>query len=189
MRPLILFSLLTAGVSAVNADDPPVTVKLVAKKATYAWPVQKPAEFEKALKETQKAIQDKKEVGVPDALIVDFVLRFTNTGTEATEIYLGGDMNTLALELTGPGVVTLAPNVAVTTEFRNPKPVKIEPGKTYDMPIARLSDGFRGASRRLFFTAPGDYTLAATYQLADAEGKKGIILKSEPAKFTVEAPR
>jgi hypothetical protein len=190
MRPLILSFLLLAGVSAVNAADPPVSVKLVAKKTTYAWPVgQKPEEFEKALKETQKALQEKKDAGVPDALIVDFVLRFTNTGKEATEIHLGGDVNTLALELTGPGVVTLAPNVAVTADFRNPKPVTIEPGKSYDMPISRLSDGFRNVTRLLFFTAPGDYTLVATYQLADAEGKKGIILKSEPAKFTVEAPR
>ncbi len=189
MRPVILVSLLVAGVSAVNAADPPVSVKLVAKKATYAWPVQKPAAFEAVLKEMQQKQKDGKQVVVPDAFIVDFVLQFKNTGTEAIEIYVGGDENTLALELTGPSVVTLAPNLATTTEFRNPKPVKIEPGKTYDMPISRLSDGFRGASRRLFFTAPGEYTLAATYQLADAEGKKGIILKTEPAKFTVEAPR
>ena len=57
------------------------------------------------------------------------------------------------------------------------------------MPVNRLADGFRGASRLLFFTSPGDYTLKATYQLADAEGKKGVILKTDAVKFKVEEPK
>lgn len=190
MRPLIALSFLLVGVAAVNAVEPSVNVKLIAKKDTYAWPVaQKPAEFEAALKETQTAIKDMKQAVVPKAFLVDFVLQITNPGKEAVEIYVGGDSNTLALELTGPGVVTLSPPIATTLELRLPKAVTIEPGKSYEIPVGKLSDGFRNVSRLIFFTAPGEYSLKAAYQLVTPAGDRAAVLKTEAVKFTVEAPR
>ena len=181
---------LLALVPAVRAAEPAVSAKLIANKAVYDWPVgQTPAEFAASLKEAQARIGDGKPAVVPKPLLVDFTLEFRNETTETIEIGVLGDVNTLALELDGPGVITLAPPKATTLELRLPKMVKIAPGKTHAMLIGQLSDGFRANSRDLYFTAPGEYTLKATYQLADAAGNKGTILKTEGVKFTVSPPK
>ncbi|WP_020469024.1 hypothetical protein [Zavarzinella formosa] len=190
MRAMLSIATLFAGISFMSAAEPTVSAKLIAKTNSYAWPVaQKPAEFDAMLKAAQQAIRDKKEAIVPKPFLVDFVLQLTNTGKEPVTIFVKGDVNTLNLELEGPGVVALAPPKAVTLEFRLAQPVKIESGKTYDIAIDQLQDGFRGMSRLIFFTSPGDYTLKATYQLADSEERKGAVLKTDLVKFRVEPPK
>jgi hypothetical protein len=76
--------------------------------------------------------------------------------------------------------------VAVTLDFRGSQEVTLGPGKSYDIPLTHLRDGHRGVSRNLYWTEPGEYTLTATYQLADKEGNKGPLLKSKPVKVKVE---
>ena len=190
MRALSAVALLFAGVGLMSAAEPTISLKLIAKKDGYAWPVpHKPAEWEALLKEAQKAIRDKKDAVVPEALSVDFVLRFTNTGDKPVEIFVKGDVNLLTLELNGPGVVILAPPRAMTLEFRLAQPVTIEAGKSFELPVGKLADGFRGVTRSLYFTAPGEYELKASYQLADSEEKKGTLLKTDAVRFTVAEPK
>ncbi len=43
-----------------------------------------------------------------------------------------------------------------------------------------------GASRWIYWTEAGDYTIGATYQLATNQGGKGTLLKAEPIKVKVE---
>ena len=52
-----------------------------------------------------------------------------------------------------------------------------------------LADGFRRMSRFIYPTAPGEYTISATYQLATEDGGKGPLLKSGEAKFKIAEPK
>ena len=101
-------------------------------------------------------------------------------------LFVGGDVNVATLELTGgTGVVTAPAAVALTADFKLPKAVKLEAGKSYDIPVKQLSDGLRGVSRNVYWTGPGEYKLAARYQLATEDGGKAAELKSEPVKIIV----
>jgi len=201
MRWNLLLSSVALGVmsGAVAGDEPkgkdepkagPLVLKIVAKKTTYAWDGggKTPAEFKKHLEEVAAAIKAGKDPNVkwPPAPPVELTLQITNTGKEDVTVYVGGDPNVFTLELKGPGVFTLSPPLAFTADFRLPRGMKLEPGKSYEIPLKSLTDGFRGASRLVYWTEPGDYTLSATYQLADAGGEKGAVLKSQPIKLKVE---
>jgi hypothetical protein len=166
----------------------PLELKVVAKKDTYAWDAggKTPKEFKKLLDDLAEAIKQGKDVKLPEPPAVDLVLQVVNTGKEEVTAYVAGDTNVFTLELKGPGVASLAPQLAFTADFRLPKAVTLAPGKSYDVPLKRLVDGFRGASRYVYWTEPGEYTLTATYQLSDADGGKGALLKSAPVKIKVE---
>lgn len=192
MRTMLLgmLAMLLPVATMRGADDAPLTLKLVAKKDKYAWDRDRaPKEFHAAIVDAIKQTKDGKIVQFPPASSVDFVLQITNTSKKAVPINVQGDVNVFTLELKGPSVLTAMPPIAFTADFKMPKQVVIEAGKTYDIPVQKLTDGFRGASRYIYFTAPGEYTLSATYQLATAEGEKAGLLKSEAIKIVVEEPK
>lgn len=54
------------------------------------------------------------------------------------------------------------------------------------MPRSARSFVAPGASRWIYWTEAGDYTIGATYQLATNQGGKGTLLKAEPIKVKVE---
>jgi hypothetical protein len=165
-------------------------LKLVANKEAVPWPhEQRPKDFDASL---QDLIQKKKKgeaVRLPPPPAVDLLLRITNTGKEKTTVYVDGDPNVTTLTVKGPGVVTVEPGLATTAEFRTPRAVVLQPGKSHDIPAKQLADGFRGAGRYVYVTAPGEYTITATYQLATAEGAKGPVLKSGEVKVRIEDPK
>jgi hypothetical protein len=94
------------------------------------------------------------------------------------------------LELNGKGAVTISPNIIMTREFRIGREVRIEAGKTYEMPIMQLKFGLRGVSQHAYWTEPGEHTLAATYRwpAKNAAGEE-LIMKAAaaPIKLTVKA--
>jgi hypothetical protein len=89
------------------------------------------------------------------------------------------------LELKGKGVVEIRPQLEFTTDFRFPKAVRLDAGKTREIAVKALSDSSRGASRWIYWTEPGEYTIGATYQLATNDGGKGALLKAKPIKVKV----
>ena len=179
---LILF----AGPIAAE-EKSPIELKLVLKKETYPWPYgQGPKEFEASIQELVKRQKQGGGTPFPAPPAVDLVLQLTNTGKEKATVYVEGDSNVLTLTLKGPGVVTVDPGQAFTAELRPPKPTEVGPGKSVEIPVRALADGFRRSSRYIYPTAPGEYTLSATYQLVTPEGTKGPLLKSGEVKFKIE---
>jgi len=123
---------------------------------------------------------------LPKSPSVDLVVSVVNTGKEDVTVYVGGDSNLLLFTLKGPGALTLEGQRAFTADFRGSKGIKLEAGKSYDIPVKVLMDGFRGAGRNLYWTDAGEYTLSATYQLAsNTDGGRGPLLKSDAVKLTV----
>lgn len=182
----VTFLLLFLAAPLMAADKVAVELKLTFKKETIAWPYEVgPKDLEaKLLEATQK-----KEGGpLPAPPTVDAVLTIKNNGGETLTLHVEGDANTLTLFLKGPGVTTAATRAAFTTDLKLPKAVELEPGKTFEVPLTKLSDGFRRASRNVYPTQPGEYTLSATYQLSTAEGGKGDVLKSNEATLKVSEP-
>jgi len=143
-------------------------------------------EYKESLEALAKKL-DKGELATPPKpLAVDFTLVLTNTSKEAVTAYVGGDSNVYTFELTGgAGAVNMGNPVAFTADFRLPKAVTIEAGKTYEIPVKVFADGNRGFSRLVFWTGPGEYKLVAKYTLADKDGGKAAELVSEPAKIIV----
>jgi hypothetical protein len=192
--PCLVAALLVSLTDAAPADEKkdagPLVLKIKANKDKYAWDAggKTPKEFKKALEEIAEAMKKnpRPAVKLPDPPKVDLVLEIVNDGKEDVTVHVGGDPNVYTLELKGPGVMTFTPPLAFTREFRVPKAVVIAPGKSYDIPVTQLKDGFRGASRFIYWTEPGEYTLTATYQLSDARGEKGALLKSKEIKLKVE---
>ncbi|MSR52973.1 MAG: hypothetical protein EXS09_06735 [Gemmataceae bacterium] len=174
-------------VGPVAAEDKvPVALKIVVKKANIAWPYGLgPKEFEARLKELSKA----KNARYPLSPSVDMVLQFANTTKEKVTIYVEGDANMLTLAVKGPGVTTATPMLAVTSDFRLPTAVELEPGKTFEVQLKGLVDGFRKSSRYIYPLAPGEFSISATYLLATADGGKGALLKSGDAKFKIDEPK
>jgi hypothetical protein len=186
----LLLTLTGAAQADEKKDEGPVTLKVVAKKDTYTWDAggKTPKEFNKDLDDIAEAMKKNPRplIKLPNPPTVDLVLEMVNTSKEDVTIYVGGDANVYTLELKGPGVRNFMGALALTADFRLPKPVKLAPGKSHEIPLTTLKDGFRGVSRNLYWTEPGEYTLSATYQLSDDQGGKGKLIKSEPVKLKVE---
>lgn len=190
----ILTGLLTMS-SVATADekkDPkaagPITLSVVSKKDKYVFNGggKTPAEYKADLEATAKKLEKGEAVRPPAVLPVDLALVLTNTSKEAVTVYIGGDPNVYTFELTGgTGSVAMNNPVAFTADFRLPKAVTIEAGKTHEIPVKGLADGSRGLSRLVFWTGPGEYKLTAKYTLADKDGGKTAELKSEPVKLVV----
>lgn len=186
---LSLAALLCAAPAVLGADEKsPLELKVVATKDGYAWGRdQAPKEFKKMLDEMAEKIKKGEDPGrMPNPPAVDLMLQITNKSDKEVTVYVGGDSNQVTLDLKGPGVVALKPLLGFTADFRLPKAESIAPGKSYNLQVKQLSDGFRGASRWIYWTEPGEYTISATYQLATNDGGKGPLLKSEPVKIKVE---
>ena len=177
--------------------DPAATTlqaKLILKKDSYNLdPAQTGPEFVKQLKEPEKDIMGQKTPPPPPA--VDMALELTNVGKDPVTIPLGGDSTHLDLKLEGPGAVTVPYMKMHTMEFRFGNPTPIEPGKSLTIPITRLTYGSRGDSMACYWTAPGAYTLTASYTAPlTAPGVEGIqnirpvTFTAPPVKVNVLAP-
>lgn len=190
--PAAAVALVTFAVTASAEDkkpQPPVTLELVAKTAKYTFNGggKTPAEFKKHLEGMATAQKQGQPVRPPQPPAVDLALKLTNTTKSDVTIYVGGDSNSYTFELTGgSGAVAVDSGLAFTEEFRSPKSVILAPGKSHEIPVKRLADGHRGAGRYVYWTGPGEYKLSAKYVLANADGRKGAELTSEPIKITVE---
>jgi hypothetical protein len=188
MSMAVLFAFATSSSAEDKKPESPVTLKIVAKTDKYKFDSggKTPEEYKKHLEELAAKIKKGERVQPPKPLAVDLVLQITNTSKDEVTIYVGGDSNVYTFELTGgAGVVTMNGALAFTTDFRSPKAVTLSPGKSYEIAVKQLSDGFRGATHNIYWTGTGEYKLSATYTLADANGGKGTVLKSEPVKITV----
>jgi len=178
------FVLLVGRVAA--EDKMPIELKILIKKESIAWPYDVgPKDFEAKLKELAKA----KDPRYPNPPALDMVLEFKNTTKDKVNLYLEGDASLMTLALKGPGVTTANPMLAFTTDFRLPKVIALESGKTHEVQLKGLTDGFRRASRYIYPLAPGEYTLSATYQLSTVDGGKAALLKSGEAKFKIDEPK
>lgn len=187
MKWLAGVSLIVAGcmtASVAHAQDAKLELKIVgvAEKYVLDRGGKSKEEYEQQLRGGGKGFA--KSLPAPK---VDLKLQIVNTGKDAVGVFLGGDPNVVTLELKGPGVVEVRPLIAMTREFRLPKLVSIEAGKSYDIPLPKLSDGARGVSRNVYWTEEGEYTLSASYMLsADNGGEAGPRLQSAPVKIKVE---
>lgn len=193
MKWFLLAAVVLAFATAATAEDKkaegPITLKLVAKTDKYKLDTggKTPAEYKKELEQTAKLLKEGAEkVRPPKPPAVDLVLQLTNTSKEEVTIYVGGDPNIYTFDLTGgTGAVTMNSGLAFTADFKLPKAVTLAAGKSYEIPVKQLSDGSRGAARYVYWTGPGEYKLVAKYTLADKDGGRGTVLKSEPVKITV----
>jgi hypothetical protein len=191
MRSKFLMCAVAAAIVPLSAiaDDKALELKVVAKTTTFALDTGGKAskEYHKMLEEIAAATKKGERAPQPPRpATVDLKLQIKNTGKDDVTIYVEGDANVFTLELKGKGVVDVRPQLAFTADFRSPKAIKLDAGKIYEIPVKALSDGFRGASRWLYWTEPGEYTIGATYQLATIDGGKGTLLKAEPIKVKVE---
>jgi hypothetical protein len=197
MRSLTVFASLFAFAAVASAEEPkpkdkpagPITLTVVSKKDKYVFDGagKTPKEYKEELEALAKELVKGERAVPPKALPVDLTLVLTNTSKEAVTVYVGGDTNVYTFELAGgAGAVAMNNPVAFTADFRLPKAVTIEPGKTHEIPVKVFADGSRGFSRLVFWTGPGEYKLTAKYRLAkNADGEQGAELKSEPAKIVV----
>jgi hypothetical protein len=175
--------------TSAGADDKALELKIVSRKDTYTLDTggKTSKEYHKMLEDIAAALKNRQKAPQPPRPpMVDLTLQIKNTGKFDVVINVEGDNNVVTLEVKGPGVIDLRPLVGFTADFRLPKAIKLEAGKTHEIAIRALSDGFRGASRWIYWTEPGEYTIGATYQLATIQGGKGTLLKAEPIKVKVE---
>ncbi|MEZ6143531.1 MAG: hypothetical protein R3B84_23430 [Zavarzinella sp.] len=158
------------------AKSPTVTVDLGGKTSE---------EYTKELQKDLDAAKKGDPVVLPAPLKVELELQVVNTSKKDVTIGVMGDVNQVNFTVKGPSVLTGSPLLAFTTDFRLPQEKTLKPGESYTMKIGSLVDGFRGASRMIYLTEAGKYTLSATFQLAEGEGK-GPLLKSNTVELLVK---
>jgi hypothetical protein len=175
-----------------KGEDLPVKATLVAKKATYQLDLGGLSgdDFRKAIKDAETSGK------YPAVPTVDLTLELTNISDKEVQLWTKGDPVVLSLTLKGEGAVSVAPRRAFTTIFRGPMAETLAPGKKIAIPITKLNYGFRGAAQQAYWTAPGDYTLSASFKTAllpaptgSEKGDDGfgqVTITSEPIKIRVE---
>jgi hypothetical protein len=173
----------------------PLEATLVAKQAPYALDL-----GGRTAEEFRKLIQAGDDTGrYPPPPKVDLVLELRNTGDKDLQVQMGGTRNVVTLDLQGKGGVSVKLKKQITPKFIiASKPVTLAPGKSASVPITSFSYGFKG-SDNAYWTEPGEYTLAASYQTAvspapkDAkagpDGFAPVTVTSAPIKIKVEATK
>jgi hypothetical protein len=190
MRTLITL-LLTAGL-AVAADKPKADPAPL--EATIEGTAKYPLDLGgKTADEFADALKGDR---VPPSPKVDLKLVLKNTSKEDLQVWTSGDPVTITYTLTGKGAASAKPRLAFTREYRLPKAVKVEGGKTVELPIQSLTGGFRGASEFNYWTQPGEYELVATLNTGVSPKPKGaddagegfgkVTVASKAFKITVE---
>jgi hypothetical protein len=182
MRCLLLAAVLIGCGAPARAEnkknESPITLTLVVKKNKYKFD----PELLERVKKSDRAHP-------PEPIAVDLVLVFTNVSKQDATIRVGGDDVVYTFELTGgAGTETRPSGLVFTQEFRASKMITLAPGKTHEIPVKQLTDGFRGAGRNVYWTGPGEYKLSATYGPPAVPGGAAVapLYKSEPVKITVE---
>jgi|SRR5579884_747796 len=191
---LVLMPALTAsgGEKKEQPANLPIKAKLVANKTTYKLDLggTSAEEFKKAVEAADKAGKP-----LPPAPAVDLAIELTNVGNGEVKVWVGGDGATLMMAMGGPGALGAVYRGPMTQEFRVPRTVTLAPGKSVTIPLKDLSMGPRG-TWRLYWTAPGEYELGASYDTAISPAPPGskdagdgfgrVILSAGPVKLKVE---
>jgi hypothetical protein len=148
-------------------------------------------EFEESLKPARNKLPK-----MPLPPKVDLKLVLKNTSDKDIQIYNTGDPVMIDLELSGPGAVTVQSGLAMTRDYKLPKAVKLEAGKTLEIPVTQLSGGMRGMSKFSYWTKAGEYDLKASFKTglspapkdakANSEGFAMISIESEKLKIEVK---
>lgn len=200
---VFLAVVLAAGATVAGAADDkkdkdkpaplPVAAKLIAHKKTYKLDLgdKTPEQFREALKEAKKTGR------YPNPPAVDLTLELTNTSDKDVTIWSNGDPVQVVLELKGEGAVSVTPRIAMTREFRVPRPLTLAPGKKHAIDVKSLRYGMRGISQQAYWTQAGEYTLTAKFITGIsppppdsknvAEGFARVTLTSNPVKLKVES--
>jgi hypothetical protein len=171
-------------------------VRLVAKQTTYTN-IQDPKALPKEGKDQLK------QSDYPPAPSVDLTLEIRNVSERELHLMVGGREHTLHLELNGPGAFVPKNMSFIDTADRAPgSVVRVAPGKSYTVPIQRLYNGQRATDKGyrefvpVFWTAPGEYTLTASFhtQIGFRDDKEEalklqpVTLSARAIKLTVKAP-
>jgi hypothetical protein len=172
---------------SVAADPESLELAIVGKKS-LDWPYPESQKDFETLLADQRAREKagEKRVFWPAPPDIDLDLCITNTGKDKVSVYLGDGPSQLTLTLKGPGVTTANPGYSTAAELRQTHEVVLKPGKFLRIPLKRLADEVGGSQRLIYPTAPGEYTLSATYQLLTADGRKGPLLKSDEIKLQIK---
>ena len=167
----------------------PLELKVILKTDTIVWDADEKArkEFKTTLEDAQKKMLKKppENVKLPALPVFEATLQITNTSKKEVTMQVEGDANKLTLDLKGPGVIALSPLRAFTANFNLGRAVTLKSGEKFEIPIQKLGDGFRRASRDIYWTDLGEYTLTASYIIGGGDGEKESVLTSEPVKFKV----
>ena len=105
--------------------------------------------------------------------VIDLAVEIKNTSDKPVQVWTTGDPVVLTLTLKGKGALNLDPRLAFTQEFRIPKDVEIEAGKTHAIPLKSLTSGFRGRAHFSYWTEPGEHELVATLRTGVSPAPKG----------------
>ena len=151
------------------------------------------AEYKKQIEDAAKA---KGKIRLPATAAVDLTVEIKNTSDKPVKVWTSGDPVVLTLDLKGKGAVNADRLGPMTLEFRLPKAVEIEAGKTASIPVKSLVSGMRGVTHYSFWTEPGEYELVATLRTGMNPAPKGakegmdgfgvVTLTSAPFKIAVE---
>jgi hypothetical protein len=178
-------------------SDPPgavVEARLVAKKDSYTLEL-----GGKTAEEFRTQLKDAETTGAyPPAPKLELMLEFTNTSDKEVQIQVGGTRNVLTLDLKGTGAETVVMKNRATPKFiLLSKTLTLAPGKSESVPINSLAFGMRNLTHAAYWTAPGEYTLSASYQTALAPAPNGardmgngfgaVTLTTAPITIKVEA--
>jgi hypothetical protein len=163
----------------VDPPGTPLEARLIVKKAEYVLDRKG-----QTAEEYQKAATTR-----PLLVDVDLVLELRNTSDKPITIWIagdyrqevsqkGGDYVTLTLDLQGPGAVSATVTQRYTRPATPPPTLgKIDPGKSFVLPITSLAYGTHGVAtfvaQRACWTAPGEYTLTATFKTAVSPAPPG----------------
>lgn len=176
----------------LNPKDVPLQLALKSAKKDFALDLggktaqQFLADLEAALKKGGR---------IPEPPTIELEIEVKNTGKEQIDFWSAGDPVSIELELKGPGAKTVQAPLAFTTEFRMPKFMSLEPGKSHSFKLTKLVSGFRGASTWHYWTEPGEYTLTARLRTAvrpvppgakEIYGGARVTLTTEPIKVNVK---
>jgi hypothetical protein len=176
----ILAAGLTQSTRAAAPVEVPLKAEIVADTPTYELD---PAMAGKDFAEKVRAAEKGNRAPATRPPKVNLTLRLTNTGQSDCSLRIGGDESNLDLELKGPGALSIAPRMMMTMEFRMGKAVTLKPGEHQDIPIKSLASGQRELGKFSYWTEPGEYTLAATFNGRSAGNQ--IKVRAEPVKLKV----
>ncbi len=178
-------------------SDPPgaaVEARLVSAKDTYTLDLGglSAEDYRKQLKQAEKGGAN------PPIPKVELTLELVNTSDKDVQVRYGGTANVYMLDLKGDGAVSVAFGRRAQPLFvLASKTVTLAPGKSEKIKIESLAFGRRNLTNAAYWTAPGEYTLAISYQTTvnpapkDAKdagnGFGAVTLTSAPIKIKVVA--
>jgi uncharacterized protein affecting Mg2+/Co2+ transport len=167
--------LMTTDVTAADKPKPPEPGKAIPATTPLSLTVEGTAKY--TLDANAKSEDDLNKGFATDIFpkppAVDLKLVLKNTGDQPVQVWTSGDPVTVDLEVKGKGVVTVAPRLAMTLEFRSPMAVEIAAGKTVELPLKALAGGMRGNGQYVYWTQAGEVELVATLNTAVSPAPKG----------------